>query len=172
MSIPTCTLLYIRITRPRLRDHCASPANSISVTLAWWLEKKEVLPPKCSDSLGAPIAFSGQINSHPTKQQESRSDALASALPLTTKKRNSKLQRIPCRGTRVMIKYYALLCKHLKQKLLLLPTVRTRIFFLSFKHSVILRQNTLEYLTRVFSGLIKRIVMIITVFDMTEVENP
>ena len=71
-----------------------------------------------------------------------------------------------------MIKYYALLCKHLKQKLLLLPTVRTRIFFLSFKHSVILRQNTLEYLTRVFSGLIKRIVMIITVFDMTEVENP
>ena len=66
-----------------------------------------------------------------------------------------------------MIKYYALLCKHLKQDLLCLPTVRTRIFFLSFKHSVILRQNMLEYLTRVFSGLIKRIVMIITVLDMT-----
>ena len=66
-----------------------------------------------------------------------------------------------------MIKYYALLCKHLKQDLLRLPTVRTRIFFLSFKHSVILRQNMLEYLTCVFSGLIKRIVMIITVLDMT-----
>ena len=71
-----------------------------------------------------------------------------------------------------MIKYYALLCKYLKPELLRLPTVRTRIFFLSFKHSVILRQNTLEHLTCVFSGLIKRIVMVITVFDMTEVENP
>ena len=147
-------------------------ANSISGTLALWLEKKEVLPSQYSDSLGAPIAFSGQINSHPTKQQKSRSDTLASALPVTAKKRNSKLQRTPCRGTRVMIKYYALLCKHLKQELLRLPTVRTHIFFLSFKHSVILRQNTLEYLTCVFSGLIKRIVMITTVFDMTEVENP
>ena len=71
-----------------------------------------------------------------------------------------------------MIKYYALLCKHLKPELLCLPTVRTRIFFLSFKHSVILRQNKLEYLTCVFGCLIKCIGMITTVVDMTEVENP
>ena len=55
---------------PQEKVICATikAASSISVTLAWWLEKKEVLPPKCSDPLGAPIAFSGQINSHPTKQ--------------------------------------------------------------------------------------------------------
>lgn len=131
----------------------------------------EILLPGSPDSLSAPIALSGQINSHPTKQQESRSDVLASALPVTAKKRNSKLQRFPCRGTRVMIKYYSLLCKHLKQELLHLPSIRTRTFRLSFKRSLILRQNTLEYLTCVFGCLIKRIVMIITGVDMTEVEN-
>lgn len=147
-------------------------ANSISVILDLWLEKKEVLPSQYSDSLGAPIAFSGQINSHPTKQQKSRSESIASALPVTAKKRSSKLQRTPCRGTRVMIKYYALLCKHLKQELLRLPTVRTHTFHLHrFKRSVILRQNTLEYLTCVFGCLIKRIVMIATSVDITEVEN-
>ena len=70
-----------------------------------------------------------------------------------------------------MIKYYGLLCKDLKQELLRLPTVRTRMFFLSFKHSVILRQNTLEYPTCVFGRLSKRIVMITTSLDITAVEN-
>ena len=72
-----------------------------------------------------------------------------------------------------MIKYYyyALLCKYLKPELLRLPTVRTRTSRLSFKCSVILRQNTLEYRTCVFGRLTKRIVMIITSLDITEVEN-
>ena len=68
-----------------------------------------------------------------------------------------------------MIKYYALLCKHLKQQLLRLPTVRTRTSRLSFKCSVILRQNTLEYRTCVFGRLIKCTVM--TSLDITAVEN-
>ena len=71
-----------------------------------------------------------------------------------------------------MIKYYALLCKQLKQKLLRLPTIRTRTSHLHrFKRSVILRKNTLEYLTCVFDCLIKRIVMITTSIDITVVEN-
>ena len=131
----------------------------------------EILLPGSPASLGASIAFSGGINSLSTKHKKSRGNILASALPTTAKKRHSKLQRSPCRGTRVMIKYYALLCKHLKQELLHLPSIRTRTFRLSFKRSVILRQDTLEYLTCVFGCLIKRIVMITTIVDMTEVEN-